>query len=157
MVEQLFPGLFLKNQIWAYLWINTLKFYTVCFYCTLSWGLSKYTETKLQPTYFYFVKNIFKIRKRSGSSLPSSFSARFLKENISLVTFYYLTKFDSLIAFNSWDIGQYVYCNCFLTKLWRHKFWSKPYISNQVFENEKSLRWNKKHFSPFLKNFHWSK
>ena len=26
--------------------------------------------------------------------------------------FYYLTKFHCLIAFTSWDIGQYVYCNC---------------------------------------------
>ena len=35
MVEKLFPDLFLKNQNRAYLWINGLKFYTVCFYCML--------------------------------------------------------------------------------------------------------------------------
>ena len=27
-----------------------------------------------------------------------------------------------LVAFNSCDIGQYVYCKCLLTKLWRYKF-----------------------------------
>ena len=31
---------------------------------------------------------------------------------------------SSLIAFTSWDIGQNVYYNCLLTKLWRHKIWN---------------------------------
>ena len=33
VVEKLFPESFLKNQNWVYLWIDSLKFYTVCFYC----------------------------------------------------------------------------------------------------------------------------
>ena len=33
VVEKLFTDPFLKNQNWVYLWINNLKFYTVCFYC----------------------------------------------------------------------------------------------------------------------------
>ena len=33
MVEKLFPDPFLKNQNFTYLWINSLKFYKVCFYC----------------------------------------------------------------------------------------------------------------------------
>ena len=33
VVEKLFLDPSLKNQNWAYLWINSLKFYTVCFYC----------------------------------------------------------------------------------------------------------------------------
>ena len=33
VVETLFPDPFLKSQNWAYLRINSLKFYTVCFYC----------------------------------------------------------------------------------------------------------------------------
>ena len=41
VVEKLFPDSFLKNQNWLYLWINSLKFYTVCFYCMISWVLSK--------------------------------------------------------------------------------------------------------------------
>ena len=42
--KKLFLDPFLKNQN---LWINCLKFYTVCFYCTQNWALSKYIETKL--------------------------------------------------------------------------------------------------------------
>ena len=33
VAEKLFPESFLKNQNWVYLWIDSLKFYTVCFYC----------------------------------------------------------------------------------------------------------------------------
>ena len=36
------PRIFSKNQNWVDLWINSLKFYAVCFYCMTSWGLSKY-------------------------------------------------------------------------------------------------------------------
>ena len=32
VVEKLVPDPFLKNKNWAYLWINSLKFYTVCFF-----------------------------------------------------------------------------------------------------------------------------
>ena len=46
---------FFKNQNWAYLCINILKFYIICFYCLLSWGLSKLIETKLQSTYIYLI------------------------------------------------------------------------------------------------------
>ena len=45
VVEKLFPEPFLKYQNWAYLWINSLKFYPVYFYCMPSWVLSKYIET----------------------------------------------------------------------------------------------------------------
>ena len=31
-VEKLFPDFFLKNQNPVYLWMNNLRFYTVCFY-----------------------------------------------------------------------------------------------------------------------------
>ena len=53
VVEKLFPDPFLKNQNWAYLWINMLKLYKFCFYCLLSWGLSELIETKLQSTCIY--------------------------------------------------------------------------------------------------------
>ena len=36
--------------------LSSLKFYTVCFYCMPSYGLSKYIETKLQTIYFYLIK-----------------------------------------------------------------------------------------------------
>ena len=47
MVEKLFAELFLKNQNGAYLWINSLKFHTVCFYSMPSRGLSNYIKMKL--------------------------------------------------------------------------------------------------------------
>ena len=49
---KLFLDRFLKNQNWAYPWMNSLKFCEICFYCMPSWGLSKYIETKLQTTCF---------------------------------------------------------------------------------------------------------
>ena len=39
VMRKLFPVSFLKNQNWAYYWINSSKFYTVCFYCMTSWRL----------------------------------------------------------------------------------------------------------------------
>ena len=43
-----------------------------------------------------------------------------------------MTKFHSLTAFTFGDTGQYVYCNCLLTRLCRHKFRNQPFVSNQV-------------------------
>ena len=60
VVRKLFPHPFLKNQYWAYLWINSLKFYTNYFHCMPSWRLSKYTETKLQTTCITLFKALFK-------------------------------------------------------------------------------------------------
>ena len=68
-----------------------------------------------------------------------------------------------LIAFTSWDIGHYMYYNCFLTRFSRCKFCIKPYISNQAvfldhqkgktkiwisLERKKLLRWNQNSFIP---------
>ena len=42
VVEKLFPYAFLKSQNLAYLWINGLKFYTVCFYSMPKlWAIEK--------------------------------------------------------------------------------------------------------------------
>ena len=51
---------FPKNQNWEYLWINSLKFYTACFFCMPRWELFKYIETKLQNTCFYIIWSFFK-------------------------------------------------------------------------------------------------
>ena len=117
--KKLFSDHFLKKPK-SYPWTKSLKFYTVCFYRMPSWGLLKYIETKLQTTCFYLTHTHTHKKKKS---LPPSFSEWFLKKNISLVIFYYLTKFHCLAAFTSWDIGQYMYYNCLLTR-WRHKCWS---------------------------------
>ena len=55
VLEKVVPDTFLKNQNWAYLWINSPMYYTVYFYCMPSWELSKYIETKLQTTWFYLI------------------------------------------------------------------------------------------------------
>ena len=55
-IEILFPDRFFKNQNWAYIWINILKFHTAYFYGTSNWGLSEHIETKLQATSFYLIK-----------------------------------------------------------------------------------------------------
>ena len=121
VVETLFPDPFLKSQNWLFVRINSPKFYTVCFNCMLIWGLSKYSETKLQTTWFH-LKAFLKNKRRFETSFPASFSAWFLKTNISLVIFYLLIKFPCLVVFNSRDIAQYVCSNCLLTRLWCHKF-----------------------------------
>ena len=114
VVEKLFLDSFLKSQNWAYLCINSLKFYTVCFYCMLSWRLSEYIETKLQATCFYLIKAFLKSKKRSGISHPASFSAWFSKKSTCLVQ---LTDQISLSGcFTFWDIRRYVYCSCLLTR-----------------------------------------
>ena len=131
-MEILYPDSFLKNQNWTYLWINSLNFNAACFNYMPSWGLSKYIEIKLLTTccYFMFLK---KKKMRSGTSLLAWFSVWLLMRNISLVIFYYLTKFHCLVAFTLWDIAHYLYCNCFLTRLYCHKVWNQHYLYNQVF------------------------
>ena len=54
------------------------------------------------------------------TNLPVSFLQDIWK-NICHVIFYWLTKFCCLVTFISWDIEHYVYCNYFLSSLWRHK------------------------------------
>ena len=95
VIDRLFAGPFLKNQNWEYLWINILQFYILA------------------------ADHLF---------LPYNINL-FLKEVLNwspclVVIFYYLTKFQCLIVFTSWDIGLYVYCNCFLTRLWCQTFWN---------------------------------
>ena len=79
MVEELFPDPFPKNQNWVYLMINSLKFYTVCFYFMPSWELSKDIETRFQTT-FALYKAFFEHKKRSETSLSASFSEYFWRK-----------------------------------------------------------------------------
>ena len=53
------PRPFSGKLNWAYLWIYSLKCYTVCFYRVTSWGLSKYTKTKLRTTCFHLILTFF--------------------------------------------------------------------------------------------------
>ena len=51
----------------------------------------------------------------------------------------YLKKF----AFTFWDIWQYVYCNCLLLSLRRHKFWLWHLKLNLTFLSHRFPRWPK--------------
>ena len=80
------------------LWINSLKFHIVCFYCMPRWGLP---TTCFNLIEIFFKKN----NKRSETSLPSSFSTSFYKKNICEFIFCWLAKFNFLVVFTSWDYG----------------------------------------------------
>ena len=61
---------------------------------------------KCCPLAFTLFKAFLRNKKRSRTSQPISFSAWFVKKNISSHSIYYqLTKFHCLTAFTSWDAG----------------------------------------------------
>ena len=167
VVKKLFPDPFLKNQNWAYLLIKSLKFDVVCFYCVTIKGYRN--MLKLRADHFT-LKAFSKKWKSSGISLPASFSAWLMKKNVSLPVFYQLTKFYCLGAFTSWDIMQYVYCNCLrpgcdvinfkinLVFLIKTFFLLNQKVKTRIltsWERKELLKRNKKHFSSFLKGFYW--
>ena len=84
----------------------------------------KWLKLSCRSLAFTSSKVFLKNKKRSGTSLPALFSAWVLKKKVEFffVIFFYLTKFQCLVAFTSWDIGQYVYCKSLLTRLSRNKF-----------------------------------
>ena len=85
--EKLFSDSFLKNENWAYPWINCLKFCTVCLFIVFQ--VEDYQNIlKLICRPLAFTSYKFFLKKRSGASLPASFWAWLLKKNISLVIFY---------------------------------------------------------------------
>ena len=50
--------------------------------------LSKYIKTKMLTIWFYLLWFSLENKKRSGTSVPDSFSAWFLKKNVSHIIFY---------------------------------------------------------------------
>ena len=124
VVDQLVPDPFLKNQNWAYLWINHVKFYTVGFQLLVFEDDQNILRLRCWPLAFTSYKTFLKKRKRSGTSLPALYSAWFFKKNLFQLIFCQLTRFHYFVAFSSWDIGQYVYCNCLFPGFWCHKFWN---------------------------------
>ena len=92
-----------KNENWAYLWTNSVTFYTVCFYCMPSWGLSKYIKTNHQTACFYHIKSFFFFfffkKKEIWNQFPCLISALLLKKNIYLAIFYNWPNFILLLPF----------------------------------------------------------
>ena len=86
MMEKLVVDPFLKNWNGAFLWINSLRFYTVCFYFMPSWGLLKYIETKLQTIFFYLILSFLKkIKKGLGLVSLPHFPHNFWRKNFLLL------------------------------------------------------------------------
>ena len=82
MEEKLLPDSFLKIQYWAYLWINSLKLYTVIFQS--GWGLLKLSiETE-------GYRNVLKLscRPLAFNSYKAFYNNKMRSGDISLVIFY---------------------------------------------------------------------
>ena len=92
-----------------------------------NWHIIKKTLSSFRLLIQRYVQFWF-FRKGSGNSFSTTFWEWFLKKNGPHV----ITKFYCLIPFTSWDIGQDVYCNYLLTRLWRHKFLDWPDLFNQA-------------------------
>ena len=136
-MEKLVPDPFPKNKNLPYLWINCLKFYAVCFYLCQADDYQNILKLSCRPLAFTLFKNFFKNKGKSGTSVPVSFSVWLFKKKLLLLHLYCRAKFLCLVVFISWDIGQYVYCTCLLTRLWRHEFLKltllfDSYLSNQT-------------------------
>ena len=133
MAEKLVPDSFLKNQNWAYLWINSLKsFVQFVFIVCQVVGYRNILKLICKLLPFTSYKAFLKNKKRSGTSLSCLILCIIFKEKC-FSCYYLLIDHVSLSGCLYFvDIGQYVNCNCLLTRLWRHEFWSEPYLSNQT-------------------------
>ena len=103
----------------SFFWGNSKCSASYFQYILIAFNLA-YSKYKMYKTYAQF----WFFRKGSGNSFFATFCVWFSKNNVYHVMFYQLTKFRSLGAFTYWDIGQFLYCNCFLTSLWRHQLWN---------------------------------
>ena len=74
---------------------------------------------KIMKNAFYFTVNAFFVLE----IFKLDFSRKKASQLLMLYSINW-SNFIALIALTSWDIGQYVYCNCLLTRLQCHKFWN---------------------------------
>ena len=83
-----------------------------------SGGPSEYIKTKVLTIYL-------KKTKRSLELVSLTHFLRDFRRKILFILhfFNWPNLIAWLIAFTSWVIGQYTYCNYLLLSLWRHKFW----------------------------------
>ena len=83
------------------------------------------------PLSFTFYKGFFKNKKRSGTSLLPHVMHGFCKKTFILL---YSINWPGFIVWLSLlrKILGNMYCNCLLTRLWRHEFWNSSCLSNQA-------------------------
>ena len=97
---------------------------------TLQLGIQKKLYKTLDNWYRDTLNFDFLI-KGSGNSFFTKFCVWTFTKNVSYNIL--LTKFHFLIAFTSWDIGQYWHHNCcWWASLWCQKFWNQAYLSKGV-------------------------
>ena len=83
VVEKLVPDPFTNSQNWAYLSINSLKYYNVCFYLCPSRSLPKYIKIKVLTTCFYFnIKLFWKTKRGLNLVCLSNFLYDFWRKRI---------------------------------------------------------------------------
>ena len=66
MVEKLFPNPFLKNQNWAYFWVNSLNFAQFIYIVSQVEGYRIILKLSFRPLAFTSYKAFLKNKKRSG-------------------------------------------------------------------------------------------
>ena len=147
MVGKLVPDPFIKIKILAYLWIDSIKCYKVCFYCMFK---SKSTAFTLYKT--FFIKN-----KTSVELVPlRHFLADFWRKiffTLCLIDFTSRDTSDMCIII----ICCQVYCN--VINFENNHSYQTVFVHNQevrtkmqVSQERKELEtWKEKHFSSFLK------
>ena len=131
VVEKIAPGPFLKNGNWVYLWINSLKFYTVILYY-----MSKSRTTKICKVLTSLVLPHINLFKKTKIGLELVSLPHFLHGFWKKISRYILLNSPTdqiwcLISFTSWDIGQYVYCNYLCPSRWCHKFLALAFLSSR--------------------------
>ena len=109
VVEKVFLNHFLKNQNWAYLWINILKCSTVCFYWMRVESYRKILKLSCRPLAFTSYKAFLKKR-------PAFFLPHFLYDFWRKMFFLLYSIFLVLLR----EILVKMCINCLLTRLWRH-------------------------------------
>ena len=86
----------------------------------------KKKKKKLYITLDYWSRDmlIFIFLGKGLGIVSPHFVYNFSRKKLFHVNLYYLTKSLCLITLTSWDIRQYVHCNCLFLRLWRRKFWN---------------------------------
>ena len=157
------PRPFMKNQNWAYLWINSRNVIKFDFIVYSSQGLPKYIKTNVLTTCICLIYKAFsKEKKRSGTCLPTLFFAWFSRKIFLTLYFINWPNFIGwfpllLEIFNMCIL--IIYCSLFdVMNFEMHlTFAIKPffYITKKSGQKCKYLKNQKnfQHFTSFLKDF----
>ena len=97
--------------------------YSLFFNVCSSRDVAKYIETVMLNSYCY-LKASPKNKKRSGTSLPSSFFSWFLNKKYFSHRILLTGQVHCLIVFIYWDIGQYVCWDYLFPNTWSHESWN---------------------------------